>query len=123
MWNGGWWKQRRGWGTAQGTQTQSAHHPCFQSLTFTFIMHGVEKVLKVLHGPKQGVDVPKILYVVPKVLHWRPVEGADPDGFDVEVIKVIQFLLDTWPWMEKGWVLQWAGTSFLNVAAFCRAAC
>lgn len=58
----------------------------------TSVMHGNKKIIKICHGPKNGIDVTEVFHIIAKVLHWGPVERADPDGLDVQVIKMIQFL-------------------------------
>ena len=57
-------------------------------------MHGSEEVIKVLHGAKEWIDVSKVFHIIAKVFHGRLVERTDPDGLDVQVLKVIQFIQD-----------------------------
>ncbi len=62
----------------------------------TFVMHACQKVVKVFHGSKDGIDLPEVLHIISKVSHRRLVERADPDCFNVQVLEMAQFLLDSW---------------------------
>lgn len=58
-------------------------------------MHACQEVIEVFHGSKKRVDLSEVFNIITKVHHGRFVERTDPDGFNVQVLKMTQFLLDS----------------------------
>ena len=68
------------------------HH---QSITRTFPLSCGNERLEVRHGAERRVDLRVVRYVVAEIHHRRSVDRTEPDRLYPEVLKVIQWILDT----------------------------
>ena len=50
----------------------------------------LQQGIKVFHGAKDWIDVLVVGYIIPEIFEWRLVYGAQPQGLNTEVLKIIQ---------------------------------
>jgi hypothetical protein len=53
-----------------------------------------QQAIKIIQCTEHWVDVAVVGYVVAKIVHWRGVDGRNPDGIYAQAFEVIQPLGD-----------------------------